>query len=172
MKQGRKKVDMHRFAKGGSIVLVILGVSLVPFGHGRQVPPAAGDLASKEIISIPGAKSTGLPFSSAVKVGNLMFVSGVVGTDVKTNILVSDDVADQTRVCLEKLKSVIAKGGMDLADAVNCTVYLTDINDYDAMNKVYGTYFPVNPPARACVQVAKLVRGAKVEISLIAMKAK
>ncbi len=162
---------MRRFAKGGFIVLVILGASLVPFGHGRQVPQAAGDLASKEIISLPGAKSTGLPFSSAVKVGNMMFVSGVVGTDVKTNTLVSDDVADQTRVCLEKLKSVVAKGGMDLSDAVNCTVYLSDINDYDAMNKVYGTYFPADPPARACVQVAKLVRGAKVEISLIATKA-
>jgi 2-iminobutanoate/2-iminopropanoate deaminase len=121
---------------------------------------------------MPGAKTTGLPFSSAIKVGNMMFVSGVIGTDVKTNKLVSDDVADQTKVCLEKLKSIIAKGGMYLADVVNCTVYLTDINDYDVMNKVYGTYFPTDPPARACVQVAKLVRGAKVEISLIATKAK
>ena len=61
---------------------------------------------------------------------------------------------------------------MNLGDAVSATVYLTDLNDYDAMNKTYATYFPANPPARACVQIAKLVRGAKVEISMIAMKAK
>ena len=163
---------MHRFTKSLLILLPVLGASLIPSAHGSQVQTTAAALATKEIITMPGAKTTGLPFSSAVKVGNMMFVSGVIGTDVKTNKLVSDDVADQTKVCLEKLKSIIAEGGMYLADVVNCTVYLTDINDYDVMNKVYGTYFPADPPARACVQVAKLVRGAKVEISLIATKAK
>lgn len=162
---------MHRSTTNLLIVGLVLGASLIPRGHGSQVQTTAGAIATKEIITMPGVKTSGLPFSSAVKVGNMMFISGVIGTDVKTNKLVSDNVADQTRVCLEKLKSIIANGGMDLADAVNCTVYLTDINDYDAMNKVYGTYFPADPPARACVQVAKLVRGAKVEISLIAMKA-
>ena len=162
---------MRRSTTNLLIVGSVLGASLIPRGHGSQVQTTAVAITTKEIITMPGLKTNGLPFSSAVKVGNMMFISGVIGTDVKTNKLVSDDVADQTRVCLEKLKSVITKGGMDLADAVNCTVYLTDINDYDAMNEVYGTFFSKDPPARACVQVAKLVRGARVEISLIATKA-
>ncbi|MCX6570630.1 MAG: Rid family detoxifying hydrolase [Candidatus Aminicenantes bacterium] len=163
---------MFSFTKNSFIILLVLGTSLITFGHGNPVQTTGLASAAKEIISMPGAKTTGLPFSSAVKVGNVMFVSGVIGTDVKTNQLVSDDVVDQTRLCLEKLKSVINQGGMSLADVVNCTVYLTDINDYDAMNKVYATFFPSDPPARACVQVAKLVRGAKVEISFIAANSK
>lgn len=163
---------MSRSAMVLLFVLLILGGLFIALGHGREIEAAAAGSAAKQIITMPGSTASGLPFSSAVKVGNVMFVSGVVGTDVKTNKLVSDDVADQTRLCMEKLKSIVVQGGMALSDVVNCTVYLTDINDYDAVNKVYGTYFPNEPPARACVQVAKLVRGAKVEISLIAEKAK
>jgi 2-iminobutanoate/2-iminopropanoate deaminase len=153
-------------------ILLLLGGLFIPPGHGHEMGARVPGSPDKQILTMPGTKPSGLPFSSAVKVGNLMFVSGVVGTDVKTNQLVSDNVVDQTRQCLEKLKSIIVQGGMALSDVVNCTVYLTDINDYDAVNKVYGTYFPTEPPARACVQVAKLVRGAKVEISLIAEKAR
>jgi 2-iminobutanoate/2-iminopropanoate deaminase len=163
---------MVRFMRSLCVILLVLGVVLIIFGHGSQLGETAPASPGKEIIILPGAKPSGHPFSSAVKVGNTMFVSGVVGTDVKTNQLISDDVADQTRLCLEKLKAIVTQGGMNLADAVNCTVYLADINDYDAMNKVYATFFPTDPPARACVQVAKLVRGAKVEISMIAIKAK
>lgn len=125
---------------------------------------------SKEIITMPGAKPSALPFSSGVKVGNFLFLSGVVGTDLKTNELISPDVGGQTRQCLEKLKQVMAQAGMDFRNAVSTTVYLTDLKDYDEMNKAYGAYFTKDPPARACVQVANLVRGAKVEISMIAAK--
>ena len=163
---------MARFIRSFPLILVILGTSLILFARGNQSGKAGQVSYEKEIITLPGAKSSGLPFSSAVKVGNTMFLSGVIGTDLKTNELVSQDAGDQTRQCLEKLKSILIQGGMNLGDAVSATVYLTDLNDYDAMNKTYATYFPANPPARACVQVAKLVRGAKVEISMIAMKAK
>jgi 2-iminobutanoate/2-iminopropanoate deaminase len=91
---------------------------------------------------------------------------------LKTNDLVSPDAGEQTRQCLEKLKLVLAQGGMDMGDVVNATVYLSDVNDYEAMNKVYSTYFPSDPPARACVQVGKLVKGAKVEIAMVAWKVK
>lgn len=162
---------MSRSTTALLFILLLLGWLFIPLGHGGETGAAPGR-SDKRIITMPGSTSSGLPFSSAVQAGNIMFVSGVVGTDLKTNKLVSDDVADQTRMCLEKLRSIVVQGGMELSDAVNCTVYLTDINDYDAMNKVYATYFPKEPPARACVQVAKLVRGAKVEISLIAEKAR
>ena len=163
---------MARFIRSFPLILVILGTSLILFGRGSQSGKTGQVFYEKEIITLPGAKSSGLPFSSAVKVGNTMFLSGVIGTDLKTNELVSQDAGDQTRQCLEKLKSILIQGGMNLGDAVNATVYLADLNDYDAMNKAYATYFTANPPARACVQVAKLVRGAKVEISMIALKAK
>ena len=163
---------MAGFIRSLTLILVILGTSLILFARGSQSGKAGQASYAKEIITLPGAKTSGLPFSSAVKFGNTMFLSGVIGTDLKTNELVSQDVGDQTCQCLEKLKSILIQGGMNLGDAVNATVYLTDLNDYDAMNKAYAAYFTDNPPARACVQVAKLVRGAKVEISMIAMKAK
>lgn len=163
---------MARFIGGFTLILVILGTSTILLVQGNQSGKAGQVSYGKEIITLPGAKSSGLPFSSAVKCGNTMFLSGVIGTDLKTNELVSQDVGDQTRQCLEKLNSILIQGGMNLGDAVNATVYLTDLNDYDAMNKAYATYFAANPPARACVQIAKLVKGAKVEISMIAIKAK
>jgi len=163
---------MSRFIRSFTLIQVILGTSLILIAQGSQSGKADQGSYGKEIISLPGAKTSGLPFSSAVKFGNTMFLSGVIGTDLKTNELVSQDVGDQTRKCLEKLKSILFQGGMNLSDAVNATVYLTDLNDYDAMNKVYATFFIDNPPARACVQTAKLIKGAKIEISMIAMKAK
>jgi 2-iminobutanoate/2-iminopropanoate deaminase len=100
----------------------------------------------------------------------MLFLSGVIGSDPKTGELVSDDVAEQTKACMERLKIVLEQAGMDFSDVVRGTVFLVDINDYTAMNKVYGSYFKKDPPARACVQTAKLVRDAKVEISMIAIK--
>ena len=124
----------------------------------------------KEVIKATLGVPAGLPFSPAIKFGNFVFLSGILGTDLKTSELVSPDVGEQTKQCMERLGQVLRQGGMDFSDAVRCTVYLTDIKDYAEMNKAYAAYFPENPPARACVQVADLVRGAKVEISMIAAK--
>ena len=122
----------------------------------------------KEVINMPGIKD--LPFSPAVKFGNMVFLSGVVGTDLKTRELVSPDVGEQTKQCLETLGLILRQANMDYNDVISCTVYLTDLKDYTEMNKAYSSYFPEDPPARACVQVSGLVRGAKVEISMIAAK--
>jgi len=125
----------------------------------------------KQVIGFPGAKPSALPFSTAIKCGNMLFLSGVIGTDLETGELVSPDVDGQTHQCLKKLKTVLKEAGMDLSHAVRATVYLVDIEDYNQMNQAYGEHFKDTvPPARACVQVAKLVKGAKVEISMIAME--
>ena len=124
----------------------------------------------KEVVTLPGVKLSSLPFSPAVKFGSLLFLSGTIGMDPKTNALVSPNVGDQTKQCLEILGQVLHQAGMDFEDAVRCTVYLTDLNDYIEMNKAYAAFFPKDPPSRACVEVAGLVRGAKVEISMIAAK--
>ena len=122
----------------------------------------------KEIIQMPTGVTAGLPFSTAVKFGNFMFLSGLIGTDLKTSELVSSDVGEQTKQCLETLGLILRQSQMDYSDVVSCTVYLTDLKDYGEMNKAYSAYFPKDPPARTCVQVAKLVREAKVELTLIA----
>jgi len=122
----------------------------------------------KEVIEMEGAE--GLPFSSAVKFGNLLFLSGAIGVDPKTNEVVSPDVGEQTKQCLERVGQILHRVDMDYSDVVNCTVYLTDLDDYAEMNKAYSAFFPEDPPARACVQVSRLVRGVKVEISMIAAK--
>jgi 2-iminobutanoate/2-iminopropanoate deaminase len=158
--------------KGKAVWLAVLGMSLVGFWVGRLPGHAGQNMPGKEIVSFPGAQPSKAPFSTAVRAGDYVFLSGVIGSDLKTGELVSPDISDQTRTCLEKLKSVLSQVHMELSDVVNATVYLSDISDYDAMNKVYASYFPSDPPARACVQVGKLVRGARVEIAMMAWKAK
>ncbi len=155
-----------RNAKISALILVVLVASLFLFGssNGEQ------KVLKKEVITLPGAPPSDLPYSPGIKVGNMLFLSGVIGSDPKTGELVSDDVGEQTKACMERLEIVLEQAGMDFSDVVRGTVFLADINDYAAMNKVYGSYFKKDPPARACVQIAKLVRDAKVEISMIAIK--
>lgn len=121
----------------------------------------------KEVFKMGGAR--GRPFSQAVKFGNLLFLSGSIGMDLETNEM-PPEVSEQTKNCLERLGAILRQANMDYSDVVRCTVYLTDLEDYAEMNKAYSSFFPVDPPARACVQVAGLVRDAKVEISMIAAK--
>jgi 2-iminobutanoate/2-iminopropanoate deaminase len=139
----------------------------ISFGQTHEHDQAA---VKKEVIKAPIGVPAGLPFSTAVKFGNFVFLSGILGTDLKTSELVSPDVGEQTKQCMETLGLILRKAKMDYSDVVSCTVYLTDLNDYSEMNKAYSAYFPKDPPARTCVQVAKLVRGAKVELSFIAAK--
>jgi reactive intermediate/imine deaminase len=110
----------------------------------------------------------GLPFSSAVRVGNLLFLSGHIGNVPGTRQLADTGVAGQTRQTLENLKVVLAAAGSALERVVKCTVFLVDMRDYAAMNAVYTTFFPSDPPARSAVAVAELVFGARVEIECIA----
>lgn len=110
----------------------------------------------------------GLPFSSAVRVGNLLFLSGQIGNVPGTRQLADTGIAGQTRQTLENIKQLLAHAGSSLARVVKCTVFLVDIRDYAAMNAVYASYFPTDPPARSAVGVAELVFGARVEIECIA----
>jgi 2-iminobutanoate/2-iminopropanoate deaminase len=149
------------------VILLLITVLFFSISFGQSYDSGQAPV-KKEIIKMPGV--TGLPFSPAVKFGSLVFLSGVVGTDPKTGELVSSDVGGQTKQCLEILGAILRQAKMDYSNVVSCTVYLTDLKDFVEMNKAYSVYFPEDPPSRACVQVAGLVRGAKVEISLIAAK--
>jgi 2-iminobutanoate/2-iminopropanoate deaminase len=111
------------------------------------------------------------PYSAGIQVGNMVFLSGVLGTDLKTNELVSPNVGEQTDQCLKKFELVLKQADMSLSDAVSVIVFLADLKDFEEMNKAYIVHFPKNPPARACVQAGALLKNAKVEISMIAVKA-
>jgi 2-iminobutanoate/2-iminopropanoate deaminase len=154
------------------IVLITGGLILMGYNNNYNKNPLSNQaMPKREVIKTPGTHPAGLPFNPAIKVGNMMFLSGTIGSDPKTQEVVSDDIEEQTRQTMENLKTILNQGGMDFSDVVRATVYLTDLNDYEGMNKVYWSYFKnIEPPARACVEIAKLVKKAKVEISMIAIK--
>lgn len=110
--------------------------------------------------------------SRAVIFGNLIFVSGIGPHDPETGKVVEGGIREQTRRVMETMKTILEEAGSSLDNVLKCTVYLTDINHYYDMNEVYSSYFKV-PPARTCVQVAKLPRPGEnvlVEIDAIAYK--
>ena len=121
----------------------------------------------RQVLHSPG-EVRGLPFSSAGRVGNMLYLSGQIGNVPGTRQLADTGIAGQTRQALENIKAVLASAGSSLDRAVKCTVFLADIKDYVAMNTVYATYFPTDPPARSTVAGSGLALGARVEIECIA----
>ena len=122
----------------------------------------------KQAVSSPDAPKAIGPYSQAVRAGQLLFVSGQVPLDPATGQIIDGDIAAQTRRVFANLAAVLAAGGRSFADVVRTTVFLADMNDFAAVNEVYGQYFLEPYPARATVQVARLPKDARVEIDLIA----
>jgi len=122
----------------------------------------------KEAVSSPNAPKAIGPYSQAVRAGQLLFVSGQVPLDPATGQIVAGDIETQTRRVFDNLAAVLKAGGRSFADVVRTTVFLADMNDFTAVNDVYGTYFSAPYPARATVQVARLPKDARIEIDLIA----
>ncbi len=130
--------------------------------------PAVGQAQDKQVIQVPGA-SLGLPFSTAVRVGNLIYLSGQVGVLPGSRQLAPGGVGPETRQTLENIKRVLEHAGSSMDRVVKCTVFLQDIADYGAMNEVYATFFPKDPPARSTVAGSGLALGARVEIECMAV---
>src|SRR2546423_515831 len=107
--------------------------------------------------------------AQAVVAGGLVFASGQIPIDPQTGEFVAGGVSEQTEQVLRNLSAVLAAAGSSFAQVVKTTVYLADMNDFAAMNEVYGRYFQAEPPARATVQAARLPRDARVEIDVIAL---
>jgi len=123
----------------------------------------------KEIIATGDAPQAIGPYSQAVRAGNMVFASGQIPLDPATKEFVAGGIAEQTEQVLKNLTAVFAAAGVGMDQIVKTTVFLADMNDFTAMNEVYGKYFSANPPARATVQAARLPRDAKVEIEAIAV---
>lgn len=124
---------------------------------------------NKEIVSTENAPGAIGPYSQAIKAGGFVFCSGQIPIDTSTGNFVSDDVAQQTEQVLKNLSAVLEAAGSGLGEVVKTTVFLSDMNDFAAMNEVYGRFFEENKPARATVQAARLPRDARVEIDCIAV---
>jgi reactive intermediate/imine deaminase len=123
--------------------------------------------APLEHHAMPG--STGLPFSEAVRSGDLLFVSGQIGNEPGTMQLVPGGIAAETRQTLENMQAILERHGSGLDRVVKCTVFLADIGEWPAMNEVYRTFFSDRPPARSAVAGSGLALGARVEIECIAV---
>jgi 2-iminobutanoate/2-iminopropanoate deaminase len=107
------------------------------------------------------------PYSQGMRVGDLLFCSGQIPIEPSTGELVKEGVEGQARRCLENLEAICAAAGGSLSNAVRCTVYLGDMNDFARVNEVYAEFFGEDPPARVAVAAAGLPKGADVEIDAI-----
>ncbi len=110
------------------------------------------------------------PYSQGVRVGDWLFLSGQIPLDPQRGELVDGGIEVQTERVLENLKGVLEAGGMGLEDVVQVTVYMTDLGEFEVMNRVYARYFPHDPPARVTVGVASLPKGARIEMALVAFR--
>jgi 2-iminobutanoate/2-iminopropanoate deaminase len=123
----------------------------------------------KQIIQTDHAPQAIGPYSQAVKANGWVFASGQIPTDPRTGEFVAGGIREQTEQVLKNLEAVLVAAGSSLDRVVKTTVFLLDMQEFAAMNEVYGKFFTVEPPARATVQAARLPRDARVEIEAIAL---
>ena len=122
----------------------------------------------KKIIATPKAPAAIGPYSQAIKFDNFLYTSGQISLDAKTMKMVTGSIEIETEKVLQNLEAILMEDGLNLNHVIKTTVYLSDLDDFSKMNQVYERFFSDNRPARACVQVAALPKGAKVEIDAIA----
>jgi 2-iminobutanoate/2-iminopropanoate deaminase len=123
----------------------------------------------KSVIKSEAAPSAIGPYSQAIVANGMVFTAGQTGSDPATKKLVEGGITEQTRQTLKNVKSVLEAAGVGLENVVKTTVFLADMNDFSAMNAVYGEFFPEPYPARSTVQVARLPGDALVEIEAVAV---
>jgi reactive intermediate/imine deaminase len=123
----------------------------------------------KEVLKVPGAVA-GLPFSPAIRVGSIIYLSGQLGNKMGTRELVPGGIGAETRQTLENIKTVVEAAGSSMDKVFKCTVFLADIADYEKMNEVYATVFQKDPPARSTIAGSGLALGARVEIECMAVQ--
>ena len=122
----------------------------------------------REVATDAAPKAVG-PYSQGIEAGGWLWVSGQIALDPETGRLVDGGIEDQARRVLENLRAVVEAAGCGLERVIRTTVYLTDMDDFDTVNRVYATYFQDIRPARACVEVARLPKGARVEMDAVAL---
>ncbi|MDX5427332.1 MAG: RidA family protein [Bacteroidota bacterium] len=124
----------------------------------------------KKAIETPKAPAPIGPYSQAIEINDLLFLSGAIAIDPRTGNLVQDSLEDEVHQVMRNVKAVLEAGGAQLQDVVKASIFITDMNDFSRINAVYGSYFEEPFPARETVQVARLPKDVRVEISVIAKK--
>lgn len=164
-------------AKGlASLALLIMGIVVATCQVDRapeRTPElrAAGEPPPEPRIEViqPEGMARLPVFSSAIRAGGFIFLSGAIGTVGEQLTLVEGGAAAETRQTMENIRAVLAAAGATLEDVVKCTVFLADMADYQAVNEVYREFFPERPPARSAVAGSGLALGARVEIECLAL---
>jgi 2-iminobutanoate/2-iminopropanoate deaminase len=110
------------------------------------------------------------PYSQAIQVANMLFVSGQIAIDRQSGNLITATVEEETKQVMTNLEAVLKAAGMDFTNVVKCSIFLKDMNNFPKVNEIYGQYFKQQPPARETVEVSKLPKDVNVEISCIAIK--
>ncbi len=123
---------------------------------------------SKKVIFSENAPAPIGPYSQAVLAGNLLFISGQIA--LKEGIMVQETIQAETHQVMRNIQAILQESGMDFGNVVKSTIFVKDLNNFQAINEVYGSYFEENPPARETVEVSRLPKDANVEISCIALK--
>lgn len=128
-------------------------------------------MQKREVISTPHAPAAIGPYSQAILAGDTLYCSGQIPIDPKTNTVMNDyDIEQQTELVLENLGAVLKGASMSYRNVCRCEVFLASMDEFAQMNEVYSRYFNESPPARVTVEVSKLPRGVRVEISCIAVR--
>jgi 2-iminobutanoate/2-iminopropanoate deaminase len=126
-------------------------------------------MSTRNVVKTDSAPKAIGPYSQAIVANGFVFCSGQIPLDPATGNIVEGGIEAQTHQALKNLSAVLQAAGADLSRVVKTTVFLQSMNDFAAMNAIYTTYFTENPPGRSAVEVAKLPRGAMVEIEAIAV---
>lgn len=124
---------------------------------------------NRTIISTDKAPAAIGPYSQAVRVGNLLFTSGQIPLIPGSMELVTGDIQAQTKQCMENIKAILEQAGTTMDNCIKLTLFIKNMDQFGAINEVYATYFGDNPPARACVEVARLPKDVDIEIEAIAL---
>lgn len=123
----------------------------------------------RELVTAAGAAKAIGPYSPALKVGNMLFLSGSIPLDPASGQVVAGDITAQTRRVMDNIKALLEAGGADFSHVVRTTVFMVDLGEFAAMNEIYAGYFSAPYPARSTVQVVKLPKDVRVEIDVIAV---
>jgi 2-iminobutanoate/2-iminopropanoate deaminase len=123
---------------------------------------------NREIINTKKAPEAIGPYSQATKYNNLVFISGQIAINPESNEFLDDDITIQTKQVIENIKSILESASSSLDKVLKVSIFIADIKDFDQVNKVYERYFGASLPARACVEVSNLPKGAKIEMEAIA----
>lgn len=158
----RRRTFLRNAAAGSLAAAVAPAVTA-----GADTKPAAGGSPLRVIATDRAPKPVG-PFSQAIKANGFVFVAGITARDPKTGQVIEDDITPQTELVMKNIQAILEAAGSSFDRTVKTTVFLKDMNDFDAMGKVYSRYFPAHPPARSTVEVSRL-HGGRVEIELVAL---